>query len=157
MKKVSVVWLVLIQFVLAYEWLHSGWGKWSETGFISNIAKTLSSFADKTPFTHYGDFLRNIAIYNAELFGNIIRTGEILVGTALVVGGILLLYKKNLPEPATWLLAIALLGGALMNLNFFLAAGSTSPSTWGVNMVMGLIHLILAIYYVINRKWLALS
>lgn len=155
MKKASVVWLVLIQFVLAYEWLHSGWGKWAEAGFITNIGKTLGGFADKTPYAAYGDFLRSNAIPNAELFGNVIRSGEMLVGIALLLGGILLLYKKNLPQLATWILAIALLGGALMNLNFFLAAGSTSPSTWGVNMVMGFVHLILAVYYFTNRKELA--
>ena len=152
MKRVSVLWLVLIQFVLAFEWLHSGWGKWAEDGFISNIGKTLGGFADKTPYTAYGDFLRSTAIPNAELFGNFIRSGEILVGIALVLSGILFLYKKNLSQPVVWLIAIALLGGALMNLNFFLAAGFTSPSTWGVNMIMGFIHLILAIYYITNRK-----
>ena len=155
MKKTSVIWLVLIQFVLAYEWLHSGYGKWVEAGFMTNIGKTLNNFADKTPYTLYGDFLQGIAVPNSELFGNVIRTGEILVGITLIVGGILLFHKRYLPKPASWLIAITLLGGAFMNLNFFLAAGSTSPSTWGVNMVMGFIHLILAIYYISNHKDLA--
>ena len=152
MKKASVVWIVLIQWALAIEWLHSGWGKWAESGFMANIGKTLGSFADKTPYAAYGNFVRDTVIPNAELFGNAIRSGEILVGAALVLGGIILLSKKSLPPIATWLVGIALIGGALMNLNFFLAAGSTSPSTWGVNVVMFLIQLVLAIYYLSNRK-----
>ena len=155
MKKISVLWLVLIQWALAVEWLHSGWGKWSQPGFMANIGKTLMGFADKTPYTSYGSFLRNTAVANAEMFGNAIRTGEILVGAALVLGGIMLLAKKSLPAPVTWLMVIALLGAAVMNFNFFFAAGWSSPSTWGVNLVMGLIQLILALYYIINRKELA--
>jgi uncharacterized membrane protein YphA (DoxX/SURF4 family) len=152
MKKVSVIWLILIQWVLAYQWLHSGWGKWTQIGFMSNISKSLEGFAAKTSYTIYSGFLKSTAIPNAELFGNLIRGGEIAVGIALVLGGILLLKLKHLPTYAIWLVIIAFFGGALMNLNFFLAAGWTSPSTWGVNVVMGLTHLILGLYYLLNRR-----
>ena len=155
MKKVSLVWLVLIQWILAFQWLHSAWGKWSSTGFITNIDKTLDGFAAKTPYTAYGDFLSSIAVPNAEAFGNTIRSGEVLVGLALFLGGVLLLFKKRVPSVATWFLVIALFGGALMNLNFFLASGWSSPSTWGINVVMGLTHLTLGIFYILNRKELA--
>ncbi len=155
MKRASVVWLVLIQFVLAFEWLHSGWGKWASPGFMDNIGKTLEGFAAKTPYKAYGTFLNNTAVSNADLFGNTIRLGEMGVGIALVVGGILLLSQKKLPSWAIALMVIAFLGGALMNLNFFLASGWSSPSTWGVNMIMGFIHLILAVYYFTNRRDLA--
>jgi thiosulfate dehydrogenase (quinone) large subunit len=155
MKRISFLWVVLIQWVLAYEWLHSGWGKWSSPGFITNISKTLEGFAAKTPYTVYGDFLRGTAIPNAELFGNMIRGGEVLVGLALVIGGLLLLWKKRIPTYVSWIVAASLFGGALMNLNFFVAAGWSSPAVWGVNMVMGLINLILAILYIKSRKDLA--
>ncbi len=155
MKRASVVWLVLIQFVLAFEWLHSGWGKWAGPGFMDNIGKTLEGFAAKTPYKAYGAFLTNNAVPNADLFGNSIRLGEMGVGIALVLSGIILLTQKRLPSWTVAVTAIALLGGALMNLNFFLASGWSSPSTWGVNMVMGFIHLIIAIYYITNRRELA--
>lgn len=155
MKKVSLIWLVLIQWVLAFEWLHSGWGKWASPGFIDNIGKSLEGFASKTPYTSYSTFLTGSIVPNAEMFGNLIRTGEIGVGLALALGGVILLVQKKISPLATWLLVIALFAGALMNLNFFLAAGWSSPSTWGVNLVMGLIHLILAFYYLTNRKNLA--
>lgn len=155
MKRISVVWLVLVQFILGFEWLHASWGKWTEVGFMANITKTLTGFATQTTFPVYGDFLRSVAIPNAELFGNFIRTGEILVGVAFVLGGILLLAKKYLSTTTLWLVATAMLGGALMNLNFYLAAGASSPSTWGLNVIMGLIQLVLAIYYFSNRKYLA--
>ena len=155
MKRTSIIWLVLIQWALAFEWLHSGWSKWSGPGFITNIGKTLQGFATKTPYTSYGSFLQNSVIPHSELFGNIIRSGEILVGIALVLGGLLLLYRKNTHPFTIWLLVTALFAGALMNLNFFLASGWSSPSAWGVNIIMGFTHLILGLHYVLNRRELA--
>ena len=155
MKKTSVVWLVLIQWVLAYEWLHSGWGKWSDPAFMAGIGKSLAGFAAKTPYGWYANFLKSTAIPNAQVFGNVTRSGELLVGTALLLGGIVLLARKRLPAVAIWLVAIACFGGALMNVNFYLSAGWSSPSTSGINLVMGLVELILGIYYIANRKELA--
>ncbi len=152
MKRVSLTWLVLIQWVLAFEWLHSGWGKWAESGFIDNISKTLQTFAAKTPYTSYGEFLTSIAVPNADLFGNLIRLGEMGVGLALAIGGIWLVYKKTIPSYVVAILVIASIGGALMNLNFFLASGWSSPSTWGLNLLMFSVHVIFAIYYIVNRK-----
>ncbi|QQS23238.1 hypothetical protein IPM19_01580 [bacterium] len=119
---------------------------------MTNIATTLGSFAEKTSYKAYADLLYTVIIPRAELFGNIIRTSEVLVGAALLLGGAWLLYKKSLPTPVAALLVLALLGGAAMNLNFFLAAGWSSPAVWGINTVMGLIHLILAIAYGYNRR-----
>jgi hypothetical protein len=155
MKRASVIWLVLIQFVLAYEWLHSAWGKWAGPGFMDNIGKTLDGFAAKTPYTQYGTFLKNVASSNAELFGNSIRLGEMGVGIGLALGGIILLSQKRLKSWMVAVLIVAFFGGAIMNLNFFLAAGWSSPSTWGVNMVMGFVHLILGAYYLTNRRELS--
>jgi thiosulfate dehydrogenase (quinone) large subunit len=155
MKRASVTWLVLMQWILAFQWLHSGWGKWSGPGFMNNIGKTLSGFATNNPHGWYSEFLRNTAIPNAELFGNSIRAGEILVGIALVLAGVLLLTKKRLPQTATWVLLVALAGGLLMNINFYFAAGWSSPSTWGINIVMALVHIVLGLFYFTNRKGLA--
>ncbi len=155
MKKVSLTWIVLVQWTLAFEWLHSGWGKFTAPGFMANIEKSLQGFADKTSYTTYAEFLKSVVLPNAETFGNAIRGGEIAVGLALVLAGVILLTKRRLPESATWLVVLAFFGGALMNVNFFLAAGWSSPSTWGINLVMGLLHIILGVLYLLNRKSLA--
>src|SRR6185503_12697071 len=147
MKKASIVWIVLVQWVLAFKWLHSGWGKWAAPGFMDNIGKALAGFADKNPCPWYANFLNSTIIPHADTFGNAIRTGELLVGVILALAGLLLLAKRRLSPAATWILVLAFFGAALMKLNFYLAAGWTSPSTWGVNLVMGLIHLILGLYY----------
>jgi len=155
MKKMSVVWMVLIQFVLAYEWLEAGWEKWSGPGFMANMDKTLAAFTAKNPHTAYVSFLQNTAVPNAQLFGNMIRFGELGAGIALALGGILLLVKKRLNPIVIWLLVLAFFGAALMSFNFYFAAGWTSPSTSGINLVMGFVELIFAIYYTTNRRELA--
>jgi thiosulfate dehydrogenase (quinone) large subunit len=152
MKKVSVVWLVLFQWGLASEWLHSGWGKWASSGFIDNIGKTLAGFAAKTPYTSYGAFLQNTAVPNAAVFGNLIRTGEVAVGLALALGGLLLLGKKRLPQSLSVVVALACFGAALMNINFFLASGWSSPSTWGLNLLMAVLEIILGVFYLSNQS-----
>lgn len=155
MKKISIIWLILIQWVIAFEWIHASFPKWTDAKFIDNISKTLESFAATSSYPSYSNFLTSVAIPHAELFGQIIRSAELAVGLALVLSGILMLSKKYLPEYVTWLTAIACFGGALMNLNFFMASGSTSPSAWGLNLMMAFIQIILGIYYQQNRKVLA--
>ncbi len=150
-----MIWLVLIQWALAIEWLHSGWGKWSDPGFINNIGKTLETFAAKTPYKSYGSFLSSNVVPNAHTFGNMIRSGEVLVGLALALSGLWLINRKMLPMWGIWAVIIACFGAALMNLNFFLASGWSSPSTWGVNLIMCLIEIVLGVFYIKNMKELA--
>lgn len=119
------------------------------------MGKTLEGFAAKTPYISYAGFLTSTAIPNATLFGNAIRTTELLAGIIFVFGGIILLAGKRIPSAASWVMAIACFAAALMNLNFFLAAGWTSPSTWGVNMIMTLVEIILGVFYIANAKELA--
>jgi hypothetical protein len=152
MKRVSIIWIVLIQWAISFEWLHSGWGKWFGPGFMDNIGKTLAGFAAKNPYPGFANFLTTTAIPNAQVFGQVIRTGEIAVGIALLLSGIIWLTQKSHPVWASWLVALAFFGAALMNLNFFIASGWTSPSTWGINILMLALEIILGIFYITNRR-----
>ncbi len=152
MKKVSIVWIILIQWVLAFEWLHSGWGKWIKPDFMAGISGTLSTFASKTPHLIYGNFLNTYIVPNALLFGQLIRLGEIVVGVVLVLSGLALILKKGLKNNLAILIGIVCFGSAFMNLNFFLASGWSSPSTWGINLVMMIIEIILGVFYIKSRN-----
>lgn len=143
----SMVWLVLIQWVMAVEWLQSGWGKFTDSKFMDGIEKTLGAFSSpKNPNEWYASFLRDTAVPNADMFGNLVRTSELLGGLVLLIGGFLVL-RSGVTKTVAWVLAVTLLGLAFMNTNFYFAAGYTSPSTAGVNMVMGLTQLILGVFY----------
>src|SRR5687767_14946359 len=91
----SLYWLVLIQWVLAYEWLQSGIGKFRKPDFMAGIAKTLQGFAAKTPHKWYADWLKSA---DPQLLGNLTRFSEVLVGLALAVGGLALVRPQSPPR-----------------------------------------------------------
>ena len=148
MRNVSVLWVVLIQWVLALEWLMSGYGKFAKPDFMANIGKTLSTFGSKATNPSYAQFLNQTAVPMASLFGNLTRYGELLGGLALLIGGWLVLRHKKVSNLVKAIVLLALIGLAFMNLNFYLAAGWSSPSTAGINLTMGLIEAILALCYI---------
>ncbi|MCS6963442.1 hypothetical protein [Thermoflexus sp.] len=142
MDRLARVWLLLIQIVLGYEWLSSGLRK-LETGgqFVAGLPQTLARFAEKNPYPWMKAFLTGPATANATLFGNLVPWGEVLAGLGLIAGALYLLFLAHrlngvLRRVAGILVAIALLGGMTMNAIFGLAAGHTSPSTAGLNLVM---------------------
>lgn len=143
----NVSWLILIQLTIALQWLLSGWGKFASDEFVVGFSKTINVFIAKTPNGSYASFLNEIVLPNADFFANLVRISEILIGLALVIFGVYYYTQRHLPISFRLLLVLALFGGALLNLNFYLAAGWSSPSTAGINMLMGLIQLILGAFY----------
>lgn len=141
-----LVGLLGIQGVLAYEWWNAGWEKVSSPDFVSNIAQTLGYFASNNPFPWYKGFLTGMAIPNANSFALAVEWSQ--VGIALALAGAACAYfcakTAMLRRWALTVSVIALLGGALMNANFYLAAGWTGPGTKGTNVVMFWSEMVLA-------------
>lgn len=135
----------LVQAVIGLEWLRSGYEKLAAGNFVAGMPKTLAFFASKNPTGWYRDFLTTQAIPNAHAFGYAVMWGETLAGIALLVtAGLYLMGASGaLERLAQPVASVALLGGAWMSWNFWLAAGWTSPSTDSVNYVMGLIQVVL--------------
>lgn len=148
MKKHSISSLAIIQMLIGLLWLHSSWEKWAGPAFIDNIGATLQSFADKTSFAWYGKFLESYAVPNAQVYGQMVRVGELAVALAFVVGAIWLLSKQALPKSASIVLVVASFCAALMNINFFFASGSLSPAGWSLNLLMTGIQIVLGVYYI---------
>lgn len=131
--------LAAVQLVLAYEWWNAGWEKVSSGGFVAGISGTLSAFAGKNPFPWYKAFLEGFAMKNAALFAYAVEWTQVVIGVTLAVSAACFLYRpqdgwwtRRWMRCAIWCLA----AGALMNANFYLAAGWTGPGTKGVNVVM---------------------
>jgi len=123
-------------------WLKSSYGKFSTGGFVEGIGGILAKFVAKNPNTWYVDFLKSVAIPNAQIFGTLVLWGELFVAVSLVLGPLLFLTRKKVDPKVRWLLKIGLLGGFLMNVNFYFAAGWMSPSTESLNMLMAVIELV---------------
>lgn len=138
-----------LQAVLAYEWLSGGIEKIHGGQFVSNIGKTLSRFETGNPHEWYVGSILHTAKNAPELFGQLVQWGELLAGIGLVIA--LVMYglgkQTTLKSAARILALLSLLGGAFMNANFYYAAGWTSPSTGGLNLLMFLLQTVLFFFW----------
>ena len=139
--------LAFVQAVLGYEWIKAGWEKITDSAYLSSMAGTLGAFAAKNPTGWYKSFLTGVGIPNAHTFGVLAEWGELLVGIALI--GAAALYLIKLPSfghiSVTSIGFISLVVAFFMSANYWFAAGYLSVSTDGLNMLMGLIELGLAV------------
>lgn len=137
--------LLLILLADGLIWLRSSYGKFSAGTFVETLGKTLEKFASQDPYSWYKGLLQDVAIPNAPVVGTVILWGELLVALAIVVGAVLL-WGKRAGARAKWILLAGLLGGAVLNLLFWLAAGWTSPSTDSLNLLMMVVELVGAFF-----------
>jgi uncharacterized membrane protein YphA (DoxX/SURF4 family) len=141
------------QAVFAYEWISGGLGKIYEGQFVSTIGKTLSRFDNGNPHEWYAGSVLRIAKNSPEIFAQLVQWGELLAGIGVVVA--ILVYglstRSQWKNTARYVAILSLLGGAFMNANFYYAAGWTSPSTGGLNIVMFWIQVVLILFWV--KPW----
>lgn len=114
--RLAWLWLI-VRLYVGVAWIEAGWGKLNSpswvgtdsgkalTGFIKGaLAKMGGAHPDVSGW--YGWFLENIILPNTGWFSYVIAGGEILVGTALILG----LFT-----------GVAAFFGGFMNMNFLLA------------------------------------
>ena len=135
---------VLISLGLLF--LKSGFEKVSGGKFVVSLNGTLTKFASENPNGWYKQLLQSTFIPNAQILGMLIMWGEIVTAVLLVVSGIILMVKPT-NKMAEWTLLAGLLGGISLNLNFYFAAGWTSPSTATTNLLMVFIEVIAIVVY----------
>lgn len=133
-----------VQLLLAYEWLLSGWEKIHGGQFAAGIGKTLTRFEGGNPHTWYVDSVLRFAQAHPSVFAVLVQWGELFVGIGLVVAmaAYLLSTQAYAKKMARVLAMSALIGGVFMSLNFYFAAGWTSPSTGGLNALMFWMQII---------------
>lgn len=146
--------VILIQAIFGFEWLRAGWEKIHGGVFVPNLPKTFAAFADKNPYPWMKSFLTGAATANATLFGQLVQWGELLAGIALILGAAYSLYlgltrRANpvLMRVEEVLVALALLGGMILNAVFWFAAAHMNPSTDSVNFVMFFTQLVILGYH----------
>ncbi|MBF8280244.1 MAG: DoxX family protein [Candidatus Magasanikbacteria bacterium] len=139
-----------IQAVIAYEWWSAGWEKISSPKFVDGIQGTLGFFAGQNPFPWYKSFLLGFASQNAKAFAYTVEWSQIAIGIVLIVSTLVFLYVSSAAIRRLALIAslIALLGGLLMNANFYLAAGWTGPGARAVNVLMFWVQILLIYVWV---------
>lgn len=145
---------IAIQLLLAYEWVHGGLGKISGGQFVTGINNSLARFADGNPHAWYVDSVLQTAQHSSQLFGQLVQWGELFAGAGLLMSVILFYLIKNTRIKALvrCTAIAALLGGVTMNLNFYFAAGWSSASTAGLNVLMFWMQIILIYHWLTASK-----
>lgn len=141
-----------VQIILAYEWLSAGWEKVQGGQFVPNIGKSLARFENGNPHEWYVSSVLGLAKSHPAAFGMLVQWGELLAGVGLVVALALYTFstQPSFKDAARFIAVAALLGGAFMNLNFYFAAGWTSPSTGGLNALMFWVHVVLVVAWIVT-------
>lgn len=137
-KERRLPWMRVLVFIVGLQWLHAGVEKLIDAGYVSGFGGTMYFFGLENPNLWYVDFLNAYVIPNAEAFAWAIMIGEILVGISFMLGS----FTK-----------VGAVAGILMNVNFFVAAGHLSPSTWTINLLL----IGFQVVFLLSREAKALS
>ncbi|MCL5093872.1 MAG: hypothetical protein M1355_01975 [Patescibacteria group bacterium] len=140
--------LILIQGIVGYEWLKSGFEKvFIEKMSGEELVKTLGAFASKNPIEFYKNFLNSFATSNASIFAFLVSWGELLSGLVLLISAVLIWLGKEIRFTKE-LSILALAVGAFMNLNFWLAAKWMNPAVDSANFIMFVIQIVLLVAWI---------
>lgn len=142
MSKASAKSLLFILLIIGLLWARSSWGKITGGTFVSSLGGTLGKIVDKNPYPWFKDFLNNTVIPNSSIFGMLTFWGEFISAIFITLGAFVLLISPRGNRPATMILILGLIGGAFLNIIFWLGFGYTSPSTDGLNLLMAAVEII---------------
>ncbi|HWQ99930.1 MAG TPA: DUF2892 domain-containing protein [Candidatus Methylomirabilis sp.] len=154
MRKDPILILLAVQIVFAYEWWSSGWEKVTNPLFAEGLPKTLAAFASSNPYPWVKDFLTLVATPNAATFAFLVTWGALAASVTLFAAAAGYVYSKDAKTKRLMIACslAAVLGGLLLNVTYFLAAGWTGPGTKAVNVVMFWVQAMLVYAY---GSWLA--
>jgi len=123
--------LIVVELLIGYEWLVSGLNKVLNRGFFSGMSAQLQQQMDGNPNVWYATLVKNLVLPHATLFGFLVEYGELLVALGFFVAAALWMTHRMIPRQLArltgWGVIVALIGGALMTMNYYIMAGKTLP------------------------------
>lgn len=146
-------------FLIAYEWLVSGFDKLLSGNFVPQLMRQLSSSLSGMQYHFYENILKSDIIPHAVVFGILVEVGEICVGVAFVLLGVALIRDRintAIIQLGIWTSIIA----AFMALNFFLWQGGSMFLNLGdpfdegitIDFMLVLIQLWMAVFFFSIRR-----
>lgn len=127
----AMIGLLAVTMVVGYEWFVSGLVKFVRGDFPSGLGAELLDKSAAAP-AWYGSFLKSAAIPQAEIFGYVIESAELLAGVALLVGPLIWLFawdrvSDRVRMAVLFFIAVAAIGGTFLAINLHLANNGSHP------------------------------
>jgi thiosulfate dehydrogenase [quinone] large subunit len=123
--------MAAVYLLLAYEWLLSGLNKDLSGTFRAGLANRIRGSLAGNPHGWYVSFVERVVLPHVAVFAAAVEIGEVLVAAGLLWGAALWARPAWFPVGLRpWLggaVAAALLGAAVMELNYYLLAGQGWP------------------------------
>jgi uncharacterized membrane protein YphA (DoxX/SURF4 family) len=119
--------ILILRLFFAYQWLNSGFEKLqsiatASTTYFKQFENVFGKvWSEKNPYPFMVGFLKNVAASNVGIILTTVAISEFTIGLLYLLG----LFVR----PASII-------GMGLNVIFFLAAGHTSPSNAGINLIM---------------------
>jgi hypothetical protein len=122
-------WLIVMQLVLAHQWLVSGVNKLLDPHFGTQLVPVLRGSTQGNPYGWYATFLRVVVLPNHALFALAVQVMEPAIGLALLLGaGLWVVRPRELVTIYGGLAASAALVGSVgLSLNYFFQGGTYLP------------------------------
>lgn len=123
--------LGLVYAMVAYEWLLAGLNKDLSGTFRSGLANRIHGSLVGNPHGWYISFVEWAVLPHVGVFSVAVEIGELLVASGLIWGAVLWVRPEWFSgRLRSWLgiaISVALLGSAVMELNYYLLAGHGWP------------------------------
>lgn len=163
-EKSQRMFISLIFFVLAYEWLISGLNKVLNGHFIIDLHKEYLQSIPDIQYSFYARFLKAVCLPHCIIIGGLVEYGEVLLGISFIVLAIYMFKGKTNNFISTLGISTGLIS-AFMTLNFFLFQGGSiflNPSEpfdegISIDLILFLLQLGISVFYYLmissNRKF----
>lgn len=119
--------LALVELAIGYEWLISGLNKVYSSTFRAGLAASILTSLQDNPNGWWVALMQRWVIPNASLWGTLVEGAELFVALGLFAGALLWISgcfpMARFARHLNVFVLIALLGGLVMTLNYYLLAG----------------------------------
>jgi hypothetical protein len=123
------LWLCVVQAILAYEWLVSGFDKLLDRGFSAQLSALLSQSTHGNGGSLYGAIIAHLVLPNHMLFALLTPWTETSIGAIMLLGAILwtVTPHAHITDLVARAACFALLTAAALDLNYYLLGGGGLP------------------------------
>ena len=95
MSRTNFTGMSMIQLLVGYEFFDSGWNKlFTKDSFVLGMSDALKGMIQGQS-GWYVNFVNNVAIPHAALFGYLVEWGEFLAGAGLILAALLFLFRRQ--------------------------------------------------------------